>query len=65
MCRNIRPLYNFAPAATDEEVRAAVSAVRAQGERFHQAVGGQRGPLEAAKVKARSAKRFAARESAI
>lgn len=23
MCRNIRPLYNFAPAATDEEVRAA------------------------------------------
>ena len=23
MCRNIRPLYNFEPAATDEEVRAA------------------------------------------
>ena len=23
MCRNIRPLFNFAPAATDEEVRAA------------------------------------------
>jgi hypothetical protein len=23
MCRNIRPLYNFAPPATDEEVRAA------------------------------------------
>jgi hypothetical protein len=23
MCRNIRPLYNFAPAATDEEIRAA------------------------------------------
>ena len=23
MCRNIKPLHNFAPAATDEEVRAA------------------------------------------
>ena len=23
MCRNIRPLFNFAPTATDEEVRAA------------------------------------------
>ena len=23
MCRNIKPLYNFAPPATDEEVRAA------------------------------------------
>jgi hypothetical protein len=23
MCRNIRPLYNFSPAATDEEIRAA------------------------------------------
>ena len=23
MCRNIRPLFNFAPAASDEEVRAA------------------------------------------
>jgi hypothetical protein len=23
MCRNIRPLYNFSPTATDEEIRAA------------------------------------------
>jgi hypothetical protein len=23
MCRNIRPLFNFAPAASDDEVRAA------------------------------------------
>jgi hypothetical protein len=23
MCRNIRPLFNFAPPATDDEVRAA------------------------------------------
>jgi len=23
MCRNIRPLYNFEPAATDDEIRAA------------------------------------------
>ena len=43
MCRNIRPLYNFAPAATDEEVRAA--ALQFVRKRFHQAVGGQRGPL--------------------
>ncbi len=23
MCRNIRPLFNYAPAATDDEIRAA------------------------------------------
>ena len=23
MCRNIRPLYNFEPSATDDEIRAA------------------------------------------
>jgi hypothetical protein len=23
MCRNIRPLYNFSPTATEEEIRAA------------------------------------------
>ena len=23
MCRNIKPLYNFVPATTDEEIRAA------------------------------------------
>lgn len=23
MCRNIKPLYNFSPPATDEEIRAA------------------------------------------
>ncbi len=23
MCRNIRPLFNFAPPATDDEVRAS------------------------------------------
>jgi hypothetical protein len=23
MCRNIRPLHNFAPSATDDEIRAA------------------------------------------
>lgn len=23
MCRNIRPLFNFEPAATDEEIRAS------------------------------------------
>jgi hypothetical protein len=25
MCRNIKPLFNFAPPATDEEIRAAAT----------------------------------------
>lgn len=40
MCRNIRPLYNFAPPATEDEVRS--SAVQfPQGERFSATFGGQ------------------------
>ena len=94
MCRNIRPLSNFAPAATDEEVRAAAlqfvrkvsgftkpsAANDAPFERAIEAIAATTGELlselvttaptrdrevEAAKAKARSAKRFAARESAI
>jgi hypothetical protein len=49
MCRNIRPLFNFEPPATDEEIRAAalqyvrkVSGTRAPAgknrDRFEQAV---------------------------
>jgi hypothetical protein len=49
MCRNIRTLYNFEPAATDEEVRAAAlqyvrkisgfnEPSRANAEAFDQAV---------------------------
>ena len=34
MCRNIRTLFNFAPPATDEEIRAC-SAVRPEVERVH------------------------------
>ena len=49
MCRNIRTLYNFEPAATDEEVRAAAlqyvrkisgftKPSKANEEAFHEAV---------------------------
>ena len=49
MCRNIRPLYNFEPAATDDEVRAAAlqyvrkisgftKPSKANEEAFHRAV---------------------------
>ena len=51
MCRNIRPLHNFAPPATDEEVRAAAlqyvrkisgstKPSRANAEAFERAVDG-------------------------
>jgi hypothetical protein len=89
MCRNIRTLHNFAPPATEEEVRdAALQYVRkisgstkpsrANAEAFDEAVDAvaaatqelldrlvTRAPpkdreVEAAKARARSAKRFAA-----
>ena len=88
MCRNIRTLHNFAPPATEEEVRdAALQYVRkisgstkpsrANAEAFEEAVDAvaaateelldrlvTRAPpkdreVEAAKARARSAKRFA------
>ena len=42
MCRNIRTLHNFEPPATEDEVRAARAAVRAQDQRLDEAVAGQR-----------------------
>lgn len=50
MCRNIRPLFNFAPPATDDEIRAAAlqyvrkvsgynAPSRANAEAFEDAVG--------------------------
>ncbi|MDX2053454.1 MAG: DUF2277 domain-containing protein [Polyangiaceae bacterium] len=39
MCRNIRPLFNFAPPATDEEVLAAAL-------QYVRKVSGQRRPAE-------------------
>jgi hypothetical protein len=89
MCRNIRPLYNFQPPATDEEVRAAaVQYVRkisgfskpsqANEEAFERAVDAvaevstklleqlvtpappKDREVEAAKARARVARRFAA-----
>jgi hypothetical protein len=41
MCRNIRPLYNFAPPATEDEVRSSAVQFRPQGERFSATFGGQ------------------------
>lgn len=90
MCRNIRPLFNFEPPATDEEIRAAalqyvrkVSATRKPSGKnadvFARAVDAiaevtrelvdsleTRAParnreVEAARARARSANRFAAR----
>ncbi len=89
MCRNIRPLHNFAPPATEDEVRAAAlqyvrkisgftKPSRANAEAFERAVEAVAaassellGELssaappkdretEAAKAKARAAKRYAA-----
>lgn len=57
MCRNIRPLYNFAPAATHEQMRAAAL-------QFVRKVSGFTKP-SSAKAKARSARRYTAQESAI
>ena len=94
MCRNIRPLYNYAPVASEDEVRAAAlqfvrkvsgfskpsAANEAPFERAIQAITATTAELlselvttapkrdreaEAAKAKARSASRFAVRESAI
>lgn len=88
MCRNIRTLFNFAPPATKEEVRAAslqfvrkVSGFHAPSqaneEAFHRAIDEVAGAVrrlldaltttaapkdreeEAAKARARAAKRFA------
>ncbi|MGC0252575.1 DUF2277 domain-containing protein [Pseudactinotalea sp. Z1748] len=87
MCRNIRPLYNFEPHATDDEVRAAAlqyvrkvagmtKPSQANAEVFERAVDEiahvtehlladlvtsappKNREVEAAKAKARSAKRF-------
>ena len=41
MCRNIRPLNNFEPPATRDEVTARGPAVRPQGQRDDQAEPGQ------------------------
>jgi hypothetical protein len=89
MCRNIRPLHNFEPPATDEEVRdAALQFVRkisgstkpskANEEAFYRAVDQiaavsrelldslvtsappKNREVEAAKARARAAKRYAA-----
>lgn len=92
MCRNIRPLHNFEPHATDDEVRAAAlqyvrkvagmtKPSQANAEVFERAVDEiahvtehlladlvtsappKNREVEAAKAKARSAKRFGAAAS--
>ncbi len=94
MCRNIRPLYNFAPPATDEEVRAAAmqfvrkisgftkpsaanqqpfeKAIDAISAATHELMGelSTSAPLrdrevEMAKARARAAKRYGPRETAL
>ena len=45
MCRSIKTLHNFAPPATDDEIRASVAAVRPKAERLHEALQGKRGRI--------------------
>ena len=45
MRRHIKPLFNFEPPATDDEIHAAFGAVRAQDQRLQPAVAGERGRL--------------------
>ena len=64
MCRNIRVLHNFAPAATPEEAFArAVDEVTAASKRLIDSLVTSAPPrdreAEAAKAKARAAARFA------
>ncbi len=54
MCRNIRTLFNFEPPATEEEIRAASPAVRAEAERLQPAVAGQRSGLRTGRGRRRS-----------
>lgn len=87
MCRNIRPLFNFEPPATDDEIRAAALQFVRKVSGFHKASQVNAGPFdhavgevaeavrrllasletnapprnrerEAAKARARAAKRF-------
>jgi hypothetical protein len=59
MCRNIRPLFNFEPPATDEEIRAAaLQYVRKVSGSSHPS----RANDEAAKARARTQLRFGPRE---
>ena len=45
MCRNIRTLFNFAPPATEDEIRAASLQYRQKDQRLQQTVSGKRGRL--------------------
>jgi hypothetical protein len=70
MCRNIRTLFNFAPPATEEEIRAsalqfvqqAVDDVTEAARRLLVSLKSEAQPrdrrIEAAKARARSQKRF-------
>jgi hypothetical protein len=41
MCRNIRTLFNFAPPATEAEIRASALQFRAQAQRLRPPLEGQ------------------------
>lgn len=48
MCRNIKPLYNFQPATTDEEIRAAAIQFVRKVSGFSKPSGANREAFEAA-----------------
>ena len=45
MCRNIKTLFNFAPTATDEEIKSRFAAVREETNWLQQAIQDKRGGL--------------------
>jgi hypothetical protein len=62
MCRNIKTLFNFEPPVTDEEILAAVDEIAAVSRKLLNALETNAPPRnrdeEAAKARARSARRF-------
>lgn len=48
MCRNIKPLFNFAPPATDDEIRAAATQFVRKVSGFHEPSEANRPAFEAA-----------------
>ena len=45
MCRNIRPLFNYAPPTTEDEVRGLGASIRPKSERLRETFAGERGSI--------------------
>lgn len=64
MCRSIKTLFNFEPAVTDEEIRAASDEIAAASKKLLDTLETSAPPRnreeEAAKARARAAERYGA-----